>query len=163
PFALDVEFLGDGVGGFFDCRLGALDRVSVLAPDVNARHGRRFSVTLLNHARKTWLARCCYDAANPGAAGIPLPRRLGLGAGGDGVQAIIAALLVAASALAGAAEISGHIDLTSEGKELRPEEAQDAVVYFRPKIASKLPPAAAPYVMGTRRKQFVPRVLAVTL
>jgi len=79
------------------------------------------------------------------------------------VQVIIAALLVAASALAGAAEISGHIDLTSEGKELRPEEAQDAVVYFRPKIASKLASPTAPYVMGTRRKQFVPRVLAVTL
>ena len=79
------------------------------------------------------------------------------------MRATIAALLAAASALAGAAEISGHIDLTSEGKELRPEEAQDAVVYFRPKVAPKVHPAATPYVMGTRRKQFTPRVLAVTL
>ena len=76
---------------------------------------------------------------------------------------MIAVLLAAASALAGAAEISGQIDLTSEGKELRPEEAQDAVVYFRPKTAPKVRPAPTPYVMGTRRKQFVPRVLPVVV
>jgi len=62
-----------------------------------------------------------------------------------------------------AVDISGHIDLTSEGKTLRPEEAQDAVVYFRPKAPPKVKPAAAPTVMGTRRKQFVPRVLPIVV
>jgi plastocyanin len=79
------------------------------------------------------------------------------------VRAIFSALLIAGSGLAHAAEISGHIELTSEGKELRAEEAQDAIVYFRPKAAPKINPAAVAYVMGTRRKQFVPRVLPITL
>lgn len=62
-----------------------------------------------------------------------------------------------------AAEISGHIDLTSEGKTLRAEEAQDAIVYFRPKVPPKVKPSAQPAMMSTRHKQFVPRVLAVTV
>ena len=71
--------------------------------------------------------------------------------------------MIAAAGAVQAAVISGHIDVTSEGKELRPEEAQDAVVYFRPKLPPKVKPATAPYVMGTRRKQFTPRVLPITL
>ena len=78
------------------------------------------------------------------------------------MRVLFAALLIVALT-ARAAEISGHIDLSSEGKELRPDEAQDAIVYFRPKVAPKVRPAAAPYVIGTRRKQFVPRVLAITV
>lgn len=80
---------------------------------------------------------------------------------GTGVRIFLLALLLAAQAYAGAATISGHIDLTSEGKSLRPEEAQDAIVYFRPKQPPRTRPGTA--VMGTRHKQFVPRALAVTV
>ena len=62
-----------------------------------------------------------------------------------------------------AAEISGHIDLSAEGKPLRPEEAQDAIVYFRPKTPMQSVPVTPPQLMSTVRKQFVPRVLAVTV
>jgi hypothetical protein len=79
------------------------------------------------------------------------------------MRTIFPALLIAASGLAHSADISGHIDLTSEGKALRPEEAQDAIVYFRPKATPKTSPAATPYVMGTRRKQFLPRTLPITV
>lgn len=79
------------------------------------------------------------------------------------VRTLVLALLLSAHAYAGAASIGGHIELTAEGKSLRPEEAQDAIVYFRPKQPPKTKPAAAPAVMGTRHKQFVPRVLAVTV
>ena len=51
---------------------------------------------------------------------------------------IIIAMFVASSFAAPtgsiAATIDGHVDLFSEGKPLRAEEAQDAIVYFRPKI-----------------------------
>lgn len=79
------------------------------------------------------------------------------------MRVLVSALLFLSHACAGAATIAGHIDLTSEGKGLRAEEAQDAVVYFRPKVPPKVRPAAAPYQMGTRRKQFVPRVLPITV
>jgi plastocyanin len=82
---------------------------------------------------------------------------------GETVRNLVLALLLSAHACAGAATISGHIELTSEGKSLRPEEAQDAIVYFRPKQPPKTRPMPAPAVMGTRHKQFVPRVLAVTV
>lgn len=72
-------------------------------------------------------------------------------------------ILLASPYLAGAATITGHIDLTSEGKTLRAEEAQEAIVYFRPKVPLKVKPAAQPATMSTRHKQFVPRVLAVTV
>jgi hypothetical protein len=62
-----------------------------------------------------------------------------------------------------AAEISGHIDMSAEGKPLRPEEAQDAIVYFRPKIPPQAVPITPPQTMSTLRKQFVPRVLATTV
>jgi plastocyanin len=88
--------------------------------------------------------------------------RVRAGQGGM-VRAFVSLLLVWISFGASAAEISGHIDLTSDGKSLRPEEAQDAVVYFRPKQPPKLKAAASPYVMGTRHKQFAPRVLPIVL
>jgi len=62
-----------------------------------------------------------------------------------------------------AAEISGHIDLSAEGKPLRPEEAQDAIVYFRPKTPMQSVPVTPPQMMSTVRKQFVPRVMATTV
>lgn len=74
-----------------------------------------------------------------------------------------AVLLALAGVGASAATISGHIDLTSEGKNLRAEEARDAVVYFRPTLPPKVRPAATPLAMGTRHKQFVPRVLPITV
>ena len=85
------------------------------------------------------------------------------GGRGGWLRAIASLLLAWLSIGAVGAEISGHVDLTSDGKSLRPEEAQDAVVYFRPKQPPKIKPAAKPYVMGTRHKQFVPRVLPIAV
>ena len=82
---------------------------------------------------------------------------------GVAVRSFFSILMIAATGVVHGAAITGHIDVTSEGKDLRPEEAQDAVVYFRPKQPPKVKAAAAPYVMGTRRKQFTPRVLPITL
>ena len=58
-------------------------------------------------------------------------------------------------------DISGALSLFSSGQALRSSEAEDAIVYFRP--AKAVVPAALsePTVMTTRRKQFVPRVLAI--
>jgi len=72
-------------------------------------------------------------------------------------------LLLAASSGLAAAEIFGQIELTLDGKPLRADEAQDAIVYFRPKTVPKPKPAADAVVMGNRHKQFFPRVLAVTV
>ena len=69
--------------------------------------------------------------------------------------------LLAATTAAGA-ELGGRIELYSGGRPLRPAEAVDAVVYFRPRVAAATPPAPVTATMTTRRKQFVPRVLAVT-
>src|SRR5262249_17226629 len=73
-------------------------------PSARRRRGRAVMMPQSRRGR--------YPIAMPGVRTI----------GEGGVRATIAALLAAASALAGAAEISGHIDLTSEGKELRAEE-----------------------------------------
>ena len=72
-------------------------------------------------------------------------------------------LLLAVSSGLDAAEISGQIALTLDGKSLRADEAQDAIVYFRPKTLPKPKAAADAVVMSTRHKQFFPRVLAVTV
>ena len=69
--------------------------------------------------------------------------------------------LLAATTAAGA-ELGGRVELYSGGKALRAAEAVDAVVYFRPRVAAARPPAPVTATMTTRRKQFVPRVLAVT-
>ena len=69
--------------------------------------------------------------------------------------------LLAATTAAGA-ELGGRIELYSGGRPLRAAEAVDAVVYFRPRVAAARPPAPVTATMTTRRKQFVPRVLAVT-
>ncbi|MBU6200080.1 MAG: hypothetical protein KGP08_10545 [Xanthomonadaceae bacterium] len=60
-----------------------------------------------------------------------------------------------------AASIEGHLALTAEGKPLRSEEAQDAIVYFRPKVPTHVLPAHETYTMSTLRKQFTPRTLAI--
>jgi plastocyanin len=79
------------------------------------------------------------------------------------MRRLLLAIGLMAPFIAFAAELTGHIDLTSEGKTLRAEEAQDAIVYFRPKAPPKVKPTAQPATMSTRHKQFVPRVLAVTV
>ncbi len=60
-----------------------------------------------------------------------------------------------------AAELRGSVQLVSGGKELRANEASDAVVYFRPDGMTRFEPPAVRAVMTTRRKQFWPRILAI--
>jgi plastocyanin len=79
------------------------------------------------------------------------------------VRALLIVLLMLLPGALNAATIEGRIALTAEGKPLRPEEAQDAIVYFRPKVPAAKPPATIAAEMRTVRKQFVPRVLAVTV
>lgn len=75
---------------------------------------------------------------------------------------LLGALLLA-SAGAAAADLRGRVELYADGQPLRASEAAEAVVYFRPKVPSAAAPAAKqPVTMTTRRKQFVPRVLAIT-
>ena len=75
---------------------------------------------------------------------------------------LLGALLLA-SVGAAAADLRGRVELYSDGQPLRASEAAEAVVYYRPKVPSKVVPAAKqPVTMATRRKQFVPRVLAIT-
>ena len=69
--------------------------------------------------------------------------------------------LVMASAPALAADLGGTLRLFANGKPLRESEAAEAVIYFRPKSPVVAQPLAEPAVMTTRRKQFVPRVLAI--
>jgi plastocyanin len=72
---------------------------------------------------------------------------------------LFVAILVCAPALA--ADIAGSVALVADGQPLRSEEAADAVVYFRPATPPKSNPPAEPLVMGTQRKQFMPRVLPI--
>ena len=61
-----------------------------------------------------------------------------------------------------AAELSGSIGIAAAGQALRASEAAEAVVYFRPAAAFSAPAPMARVTMSTRRKEFVPRVLAIT-
>lgn len=72
-------------------------------------------------------------------------------------------LLLAAPGALFAASIEGRIVLYSDGKPLRAEEAAEAVVYFRPGAPAPVAAAAQPYTMTTQRKQFVPRILPITV
>jgi plastocyanin len=73
------------------------------------------------------------------------------------------AVLAAACAMpAAAAELRGRLELYSEGQALRATEAAEAIVYFRPRVPSAVEPLTAETVMTTRRKQFLPRVVAIT-
>jgi len=58
-------------------------------------------------------------------------------------------------------EIVGRIKPNSAGKALRPVEAQDAVIYFRPRTPVPLAVPEAPALMNTLRKQFAPNALAI--
>lgn len=70
-------------------------------------------------------------------------------------------LLLAASTLQ-AADLSGTLRLFANGKPLRDDEASEAVIYFRPSTPVTVDAAPEPAVMSTRRKEFVPRILAIT-
>ncbi|MCC6593261.1 MAG: hypothetical protein IT479_08295 [Xanthomonadales bacterium] len=59
------------------------------------------------------------------------------------------------------ATIRGQLSLTSGGRPLRPDDAVDAVVYFRPATPVPVVLPAQPLVIATERKTFVPRVLPV--
>ncbi|HSX62661.1 MAG TPA: hypothetical protein VLF18_20965 [Tahibacter sp.] len=77
-------------------------------------------------------------------------------------RTLLWAILLAPCA-ASAATIEGRVTLTLDGKELRPEEAAEAVVYFRPTTPVPVAPAKQPVEMITLRKQFSPRILPVTV
>lgn len=64
-------------------------------------------------------------------------------------------------ASAEAADIRGQLKLSSGGKALRPVEAVDAVVYFRPRVPVAPTAPAEPFMLSTERKAFTPRVLPV--
>lgn len=72
-------------------------------------------------------------------------------------------LLIFSTGYAMAVEISGKVELLADGKPLRAEEATDAVVYFRPTSPPSVKPSAKPHIMSMLRKQFVPRVLPITV
>lgn len=73
-------------------------------------------------------------------------------------------VLVVAWALFGAAHaatLEGKVTLSLDGQPLRPEEAREAVVYFRPSAPVSLPAPTVVAEMKMERKQFLPRALAV--
>lgn len=60
-----------------------------------------------------------------------------------------------------AGDLTGELKLRSDEGLLRATESQDAVIYFRSRQPVVVQPTAEPVTMVTRRKQFVPRVLAI--
>jgi plastocyanin len=74
---------------------------------------------------------------------------------------LLAGILVAQAS--GAAELSGTVSLSADGQALRSEDAAEAVVDFRPASPPKVAPAPEPFVMGTQKKQFTPRILPITV
>jgi plastocyanin len=80
---------------------------------------------------------------------------------GIGTGVLLAWLGLCAPAAAG--EIRGSLQLLSNGKPLRAEEAVEAVVYFRPDAPFAAPAALPLQQMATRDKTFLPRVLPITV
>lgn len=80
--------------------------------------------------------------------------------GALGAVIALAAVVTAKPSLA--AELSGQISIAASGQAIRASEAAEAVVYFRPTAAFEAPAAMESTQMATRRKEFVPRVLAIT-
>jgi plastocyanin len=78
-------------------------------------------------------------------------------------QWLLAIVLAPGTAAGFAATIEGRVELFSDGRALRPEEANEVLVYFRPQVPVATTPLAEPVVMSTRRKRFQPRTLAVTV
>lgn len=77
-------------------------------------------------------------------------------------RVLLLAGLLTAHGVVAAAELAGSVVLRSGGQTLRATEAAEAVVYFRPSGKVEPPAPMAPVAMSTRRKEFVPRVLAIT-
>ncbi len=63
---------------------------------------------------------------------------------------------------ASAAELKGSLSLISGGQPLRAGESAEAVIYFRPRAPVAFTPPTEPATMTTRRKQFLPRILAIS-
>ncbi|MCK7594706.1 cupredoxin domain-containing protein [Pseudomarimonas salicorniae] len=78
------------------------------------------------------------------------------------LSGLVLAVLAALPLPVAAASLSGQVRLDSSGQALRASEAADAVVYFRPDAAFEPPAPMPPQSMSTRRKQFLPRVMAIT-
>lgn len=78
---------------------------------------------------------------------------------------VVFGLLSLALAFPGLAEdLDGELTLvTRGGKRMTGEALRDAVVWFHPAAAVPARPAATPAVITTRGKQFIPRVLPVTV
>lgn len=62
---------------------------------------------------------------------------------------------------AGATELGGRIRLTAGGEALLPQEAMQAVVYFRPDTPAPVEVPQQLFEMRTRGKQFEPQTLAI--
>lgn len=82
---------------------------------------------------------------------------------GECVRALFVTCAMLLSTVCAAASIQGVLQLSAEGKPLRADQAQDAIVYFRPRVPQHGLPVSNTSTMGTLRKQFVPRTLAVTV
>lgn len=72
-------------------------------------------------------------------------------------------LLVLLAIPAAAEDLRGRLQLLEKGgkRPARGSDVRQAVVFFEPAGGAAPRPAAAPFVMTTRDKQFVPRVLTV--
>lgn len=57
----------------------------------------------------------------------------------------------------------GRIELVAQGEPLRSDEVRHAIVYFKPHVPVEVRPLARPPEVSMRRKEFVPRVVAVTV
>lgn len=78
-------------------------------------------------------------------------------------RALVLAALALLPPAAAAAELRGRVQLVGKGgKPAQGSDLRQAVVSFRPAAAPAAAPAPAPLEMVTRKKEFVPRVLAVT-
>lgn len=75
----------------------------------------------------------------------------------------LALALLWAPGIAAAAGLEGRVGLIVDGKPLRPEEAAEVVVYFRPAAPIAVKPPSTPFEMSTQRKQFAPRILPVVV
>ncbi|HEX2225444.1 MAG TPA: hypothetical protein VHN15_14680 [Thermoanaerobaculia bacterium] len=75
--------------------------------------------------------------------------------------ALAAALLFGGAV--SAEELRGRVQLLAKGgkEPARGSDARQAVVYFEPVSPQPVRPPAEPFVMTTRKKEFVPRVLAI--
>lgn len=60
-------------------------------------------------------------------------------------------------------DLNGKIEIYTGGQALRASEAQEAIVYFRPKAPSTVKPLPEPAQMVTKRKDFVPHILPITV